>query len=159
MRLGFQARPRRPDELHLSAMVDVVFLLLIFFVLTFRIADVEGDFDIQMPSPGEGTNFRQVLPIHLRLQADTRGQLASISMNGVPLRDFDDLHRRIRQLCADEIPTSEQRERFEVLLDCDYRLDYQHTVHAIDAVSGYTDDNGAIVPLITNVKFMPARHS
>ncbi len=155
MRFGSSASSRRSDELPLSAMVDIVFLLLIFFVLTFRIADVEGDFDIQMPNTGTDVAFREILPIHLRLQSDEQGNLASIAMNGVALRDFDDLHRAVRELFSSEIPSTAERERFEVLLDCDYGLDYQHTVDAIDAVSGYRDDRGAVVPLITNVKFTP----
>ncbi len=33
-------------ELQLTSMIDVVFLLLIFFVMTFKIAAQEGDFSI-----------------------------------------------------------------------------------------------------------------
>ncbi|MEZ6121857.1 MAG: biopolymer transporter ExbD [Planctomycetaceae bacterium] len=33
----------------MSAMIDVVFQLLIFFMLTLKIVEPEGDFDINMP--------------------------------------------------------------------------------------------------------------
>ena len=40
-------------ELQMTAMIDVVFQLLIFFVMTFKIVLPEGDFNIRMPLAAE----------------------------------------------------------------------------------------------------------
>ncbi|MFY7967519.1 MAG: ExbD/TolR family protein, partial [Pirellulaceae bacterium] len=36
-------------ELQMTSMIDIVFLLLIFFITTFKIAAQEGDFNVKMP--------------------------------------------------------------------------------------------------------------
>ena len=36
-------------ELNMTSMIDIVFLLLIFFVMTFKIVELEGDFSVRMP--------------------------------------------------------------------------------------------------------------
>jgi len=47
------ARRRTPKsekvELQMTSMIDVVFLLLAFFVITYKTPEVEGDFAIRMP--------------------------------------------------------------------------------------------------------------
>ncbi len=40
-------------ELQMTSMIDIVFLLLIFFILTFKIAPQEGDFNIKLPKQGK----------------------------------------------------------------------------------------------------------
>ncbi|MFN7706716.1 MAG: ExbD/TolR family protein, partial [bacterium] len=70
-------------ELQMTSMIDIVFLLLIFFITTFKIAAQEGDFNVKMPLSGAGgapTDLTQ-LPIKLRMKADANGQLADISVN------------------------------------------------------------------------------
>ena len=32
------------QELNMTSMIDIVFLLLVFFVMTFKIVELEGDF-------------------------------------------------------------------------------------------------------------------
>ena len=44
-----RTRPHDTIRLQMAAMIDVVFLLLVFFVMTFRIVPVEGDFNVKMP--------------------------------------------------------------------------------------------------------------
>ena len=40
-----------PDEikLNMTAMIDIVFQLLVFFIMTFKVVAMEGDFNIRMP--------------------------------------------------------------------------------------------------------------
>ena len=45
-------------ETNMSAMIDVVFQLLIFFMLTLKIVEPEGDFNINMPAQGTPINSR-----------------------------------------------------------------------------------------------------
>jgi biopolymer transport protein ExbD len=36
-------------ELQMTPMIDIVFQLLVFFIMTFKIVSQEGDFNIKMP--------------------------------------------------------------------------------------------------------------
>ena len=36
-------------ELQMTPMIDIVFQLLVFFIMTFKIVTQEGDFNIKMP--------------------------------------------------------------------------------------------------------------
>lgn len=36
-------------ELSMTSMIDIVFLLLVFFVMTLRIRTQEGDFNVEIP--------------------------------------------------------------------------------------------------------------
>ncbi len=64
--------PSGPEAtLQLTSMIDVVFLLLIFFVMTFKIAAQEGDFSVKMPLQNAGGQPLEPdadLPIKLRLR-------------------------------------------------------------------------------------------
>ena len=61
--------------LEMTSMIDIVFLLLIFFVMTFKIVEMEGDFSIRMPlaSQNSGQVDPTDLPLKLRLRADDAG--------------------------------------------------------------------------------------
>ena len=37
-------------ELQMTPMIDIVFQLLVFFIMTFKIVAMEGDFNIRMPA-------------------------------------------------------------------------------------------------------------
>ena len=37
-------------ELQMTPMIDIVFQLLVFFIMTFKIVSMEGDFNIRMPA-------------------------------------------------------------------------------------------------------------
>ena len=69
--------PRRRLEkvaVNMTPMIDVVFQLMIFFMLTFNIIAPEGDFDVRMPlgkSSAEPLDDLQLPPIQVRLASDT----------------------------------------------------------------------------------------
>ena len=50
--MKFKSRSDEKVEMQLTSMIDIIFLLLIFFVMTFKIAAQEGDFNIRMPIGG-----------------------------------------------------------------------------------------------------------
>ena len=71
-------------ELQMTPMIDIVFQLLVFFIMSFKIASVEGDFNIKMPlgAPREGVpDPHQLPPIKLKLSANSSGQLTKIQLN------------------------------------------------------------------------------
>ena len=155
-------RNRQPDakvKLQMTSMIDVVFLLLIFFILTFKIVELEGDFAIRMPlaSNTAGQIDDSELPIKLRLVADEEGQLASIRLNDNDLgTDFDQLRAMILTIVGDNAGPSASSGGPEIEIDTDYNLRYENVVDAITAVSGYKIGNEN-VQLIQKIKFAPPR--
>lgn len=51
-------------ELNMTSMIDIVFQLLIFFIMTFKIVTEEGDFNIKMPlqSQASGEMLEELVP-------------------------------------------------------------------------------------------------
>jgi biopolymer transport protein ExbD len=68
----------------MTAMIDVVFQLLTFFMLTLKTVIVEGDFNIRMPL-GPSANSSPDVPIPplvLKMTATPEGRLASVQIGG-----------------------------------------------------------------------------
>jgi len=143
-------------------MIDVVFQLLTFFILSFKVVSLEGDFNIKMPlgaaRPGSITE-NTLPPMKVRMTADENGRLSSLKLNeytfGTDAEGFDALRRKVSSILSDAGGPS-VRETAEVELDCDFDLKYQYVIQAITAVSGYKQ-NGELVKLVEKVKFSPPR--
>lgn len=151
-------------ELQMVPMIDIVFQLLIFFVLTFKIAVPEGDFNITMPrndSSEKPIEDRVELPIHVHLVADDNGKLTNIRVNqresyGAGEAAFS----KLRSFVIEEVnrgPASglmSFREAGEVEFEVDPKLKYKNLIRAVTAVTGYTDDDDHIIRLVQKIKFM-----
>jgi biopolymer transport protein ExbD len=150
-----------PDkvEQNMTPMIDIVFQLLTFFVMTFKIASQEGDFNIKMPAMGTAAASDEEPPkeIKVRMQADANGRLAQMSMGDRVLSSFPALHAEIMALVGTDTGPGSMADKMEVELDCDYNLEYENVVNAITAISGRLDSNGHVVKLIEKVKFAPQR--
>ncbi len=159
-------------EIQMTPMIDIVFQLLVFFIMTFKIVAQEGDFNIKMPlvAPAAGQpDELQVETMRVRLEADGSGKLTRLLLNDRVLT-FLDINGKIQmKQLQDEIvamigtdrgPGSIQ-ENAEVELDCDFGLNYVHVIEAITAVSGYVgkdnQKNDIIIKLIEKIKFAPPR--
>ena len=154
---------RHGDEkaaLQMTAMIDIVFLLLVFFIMTLKIVSPEGDFDIRMPPETGETDHESwpIPPIHVRMLANADGSLRGVQMNTRTLsrqNPLDDLHLEIRQIIGDDTGPGSVAESTEVELDCDYNLDFKYVIAAITAVSGHVTDDGNVVKLVEKIKFSP----
>ena len=148
-------------EVQMTPMIDIVFQLLVFFIMTFKIVSQEGDFNIKMPlaAPSEGLPPEDLLPpMKVRLIASSSGELAQIKLNDDSFNvSFDRLHDFIIGLIGDERGPGSIQETAEIELDCDYNLKYEYVIQAVTAVSGYVDADGNIVKLIEKIKFSPPR--
>lgn len=145
-------------QLSMTAMIDIVFLLLVFFVMTFKISAQEGDFNIKMPTPGQGAaNDATELVMRLRLISDGRGQLQEIVLNDNLSfgTNWASLRAKMIELAGDPLGPAEN-EGPEVEIDLDYDLHYVSVVEAITSVTGYRAGDD-IVPLIQRIKFAPIR--
>ena len=146
-------------EINMTPMIDVVFQLMSFFMCSLKIVAPEGDFDIRMPlgkSAAAVVDDQQVPPIRVKLSAGGDGSLASISMNGNPIADFDELRKKVVSLVGKNRGPDSIADKTEVELDCEYGLKYVNVVRAITAVSGSVQD-GQIVELIKKIKFTPPK--
>jgi len=143
-------------ELQMTPMIDIVFQLLVFFIMTFKIVQVEGDFNVKMPigAPREGLPPEHLLPpMKLRLQADDSGRLTGSRLNQKSFDEWDELRGHIIGVLGDDRGPNSIQSTAEVELDCDYNLRYEYVVHAITAVSGYYDNNDNVVKLVEKIKF------
>jgi biopolymer transport protein ExbD len=155
LRRSYAGLPDKID-LQMTPMIDVVFQLLAFFLFSFKIMAVEGDFGIRMPLNAPGTpQIDQQLPIKVRLTADAQGNLASIQMADRTLPDFQALHQQIISLVGTDTGPGGAAANAEAELDCDYNLKYKYVIAAVTAVSGYMAPSGHIVKLIQKIKFAP----
>lgn len=145
-------------QLNMTSMIDIVFLLLIFFVMTFKIVELEGDFSVRMPLAGSDSVSMDPtdLPLKLRMRADERGRLTSISLNEINLgQDFDALRENVVSLIGTSTPIDGE-DGPEIEIDTDYNLRYEYVIDAITAVSGYKVGN-EVVKLIEKIKFAKPR--
>lgn len=157
-------REKRHDdkiELQMTPMIDIVFQLLVFFIMTFKIVLPEGDFNIRMPPPATQTNSQppETPTLTLRMTAGEEGVLTGLNLGDLSFSDddqssaFDKLRSHIRSLVEDEGGPGTASER-EVELECDYDLDYKYVIRAITAISGYIKD-GQRFKLIERIRFAP----
>lgn len=137
-------------RLQMSSMIDIVFLLLVFFVMTFRILPQEGDFAMEgaevagKPQIASTTN----LPLRLKLDATPAGGLSAMRLNGVRVASFDDLQARLIRL-----ETDGGLQDVVMTLDCDSHLKYENVIAALDHVTAYRDAVGRLKPLVATTRF------
>ena len=150
-----------PTPMDMTPMIDMVFQLLIFFMLTFKILAQEGDFGIAMPLAGVApgpVDEKLVPPIVVRLKADSNGVLTGISVNDKGFgTSYEGLHNFLHTLVGDERGPGSIQDSAEVELNCDYGLHYRYVVDALTAVSGYVGDDGSVIKLIDKIKFTPPK--
>lgn len=155
------AQEREKIELNMTSMIDIVFQLLIFFIMTFKIVLPEGDFNIRMPLASEQTSAEpsETPTLRLRIRAGDNGLLAGVTLGersfGNGADAFQQLHLHIRGLVDDEGGPGTASEQ-EVEIDADYDLRYDYIMRAITALSGYLE-NGQRHQLIEKIRFAKPR--
>ena len=156
-------RVEERPAVQMTPMIDIVFQLLVFFVMTFKIVSLEGEFNVKMPREAQPADLHppeNLPPLIVRLVAGRDGNLEKIVLND---RDFgvsfDKLHQFIISVMGDERGPGSLQEGAEVELDCDYGLHYDYVIQAVTAVSGYRDADGNTVDLVEQIRFAPARRA
>jgi len=139
--------PLEKPKINMTPMIDVVFLLLIFFVLTFRIIIPEGDFNVRMSPMGQvQAAVLDTDSVKVRLLADANGSLVAIQLNGEGIESFDLLRKYVLEI-------SLAKPDLEVELFPDENLRYEHVIRAITAVNGEILD-GQIRKISDKIKFV-----
>ena len=145
------------QRLQMTPLIDIVFLLLTFFIMTFKIVMPEGEFAVKMPLTGDTAQASPqtpfpVEPIRIRMVADAGGNLADIQVGSVKLGTQPNrLREQIIKLVG-PAPSEKDRETLEAIIDSDRKLKYQYTFDAFTEVSGYLSE-GQVVPLIDKISF------
>lgn len=136
--------PKMPEkvDIQMTPLIDIVFQLMAFFLMTFQVAPVEGDFNLKLPlmSRGHG-DVAEPERIVVRLRAGPNGELASVQIaSGAPiprgsapppfrvLRDF------VARKSAEARAAGRDEPDFE--LDADETLNYEHILTAIESIRG-----------------------
>jgi biopolymer transport protein ExbD len=144
-------------EINMTPMIDVVFQLLTFFLMTFKVAAAEGDFDLRLPRevpPTPGTADGYPDEILIRLTAGADGDLAAIQIETskpfvgpTAFAEVTRMSARIVQIARDagqEEPTAR--------IVADDGLRYEFVLQAIAAASSRLDAAGNIEPLFKKVR-------
>ena len=114
-----QAAPE-PSGFQIAPMVDIVFLLLIFFLVTWNFARYETELDVKVPTAKEGKESRRsVGEVIINVKSD-----GSIVMNRKTLtpEELGGTLRKISELYPDQA----------VVLRGDQSADYRHIVAVLD---------------------------
>ena len=142
-------------ELQMTPMIDIVFQLLVFFIMTFKIVSQEGDFNIKMPSASAQAgpvDVDQMLPMLLRITADEQGNMTSMKLDERNFGSFVELHEEIMRRYMTDSGPSAAAASAEVQLDCDFQLRYEYVIAAITALSGHRDGDN-VIRLVEKINF------
>ena len=162
-------------EAQMAPMIDVVFQLLIFFMLTLKIVEPEGDFTVNMPIGASAPASDSPKPpvIKVRMKADpVTGEMYSMTIARKELfanlggsqeekaaGAFQRLNSEILRVIGS--PNNPLAEDQEVELDPDYELNSKYLINAIGACRGRVqrnpDGTAQMIDYIKNIKFAPPR--
>ncbi|MBQ2619990.1 MAG: biopolymer transporter ExbD [Thermoguttaceae bacterium] len=160
------ARKTRETEklnINMTPMIDIVFQLLIFFVMSFKIVTPEGDFSVKMPmAPAEGKfdpeSTPPLPPIAIRLNASMNGQLLEVQCGSHNLGRGEAGLVNLRKFILQQVapkggrPNPEVARETEIELTCDFRLKYEYVIKCISYVTGYREGND-VVRIAEKIKF------
>ncbi len=161
------ARRKKTTEVKgdMTPMIDMVFQLLIFFILTLNIVDPEGDFYLRLPKPGAAqASESDIVPDVMRivLISNTNGDLTGLTVDNVQSRmrtstdpDEDDLRKRIRSKMGN---ASGKPEDFEIELGWGgpgaTSLKYRYVLKVIGICTGERQPDGTVKPLVQKIKLL-----
>ncbi len=160
--MKFRKDLSRPEDtrLNMTAMIDIVFQLLAFFIITFRITAQETDFTIKMPLQAQGSPT-EVIPdlIQVTLRSNESRNIAAIEVDNMLTQDrFEgpDMYNQLtnfveRTLAGNGDPTTANDVEVEFIIDSPLR--YRYTIMAIESVSGRILPDGSTKKLIEKIKF------
>ncbi|MEZ5942063.1 MAG: biopolymer transporter ExbD [Planctomycetaceae bacterium] len=145
-------------DIQMAPMIDIVFQLLIFFMLTLKILAPEGDFNINMPLGAPATPDPDVTPptnLDVVLTANDDGTLRQVALGGRPLgNNFPSCFQTLNQEIEIAVRDSKKfNEDIEVTLTPDYNLHHRYTVAAISACRGKVGPDGRTITFVEKIKF------
>ena len=107
--------------LSMTPLIDIVFLLLIFFLVSTRFADEDNELDVQLPTAAEAQPLTAT-PRELFINIDEHGQFYLGNQRLEP----DELRRQIEQAAINNPLTQ------SAIVRADRRCDWQYVASAFD---------------------------
>ena len=146
-----QRRSQEEVELNVTAMLDMAFQLLAFFILTFRPPPVEGQVSLRLPPPAAiNAHGKEVAGEVTKDSAQVKGldsliisvfsQTGSIDQLGVGedyLKGLPQLENRLKTTFADPNSPFEQ-----VIIQCDAKLKYGELMKVVEICTRQTLSDG-----------------
>lgn len=125
MLLTRQKQDLAPPQLNMASMVDVVFLLLIFFMCTSSISEPENSLSGQVShlGPGPGAQAADFLPRLIRLERVPEGVL--VTLEGTPCATFESL--------MEELQRTGGGKDTPILISGEGTVPFRYMVAALDA--------------------------
>lgn len=118
--MKFQSRQPEPANMQLAPMIDIVFLLLIFFIVTWQFTRSETELKVSVPTAEEGAEpDRQMGEIVVSILAD-----GTIRVEGATV-DLPQLHVKLSNIAG-------QYKNQPVRIRGDGEVAYQRIVQVID---------------------------
>ncbi|MBA4015639.1 MAG: hypothetical protein C0483_00480 [Pirellula sp.] len=157
---------KAPDkiDINMTPMIDVVFQLMAFFLMTFKVASVEGDFNLKLPKSerSAGAANTQTEMINIVMRAQATGDLAVMQIDAAPPTRWSNandaiLFADLRAKIAAKVNAARGagQEEPEVQIDADDNLRYEFIIKTVDAVSARVGEDGKVQQLAKKVKFAP----
>ncbi|MDG2388247.1 MAG: biopolymer transporter ExbD [Planctomycetaceae bacterium] len=162
-------------EPQMAPMIDVVFQLLIFFMLTLKIIEPEGDFTVNMPIGQSAAESDSPKPpvIKVRMKADpVTGEMYSMTIANKELfasapgasqeEKSSNAFKRLNSEILNAIgsPGNPLADDQEVELDPDFALNSKYLINAIGACRGRVqrvNGQARMIDYIKNIKFASPR--
>lgn len=152
-------------KLNMTSMIDIVFQLLVFFILTFKVVVQEGDYNVRMPlaaiTEEDTMDDDQPELIRVLLRAGESGAISTIEVDDeVEVKtlvgdNVVELYTQLNDYIDAKVSAGGDPEDgvdTEVEFDIDSNLKYGYTVRAIEAVSGKQLADGNVKKLVENIK-------
>ena len=149
-------------DIQMTPMIDIVFQLMAFFLMTFKVAATEGDFNLKLPKAerSAGAANTQTEMITIKLRSTANGELASLQIEaGAPMngKAIPSPFRRLREFIEIKVDNARKagQEEPEIQIDADDLLRYENIINTVEAVSATRGPDGSFQQLAKKVKFAP----
>jgi biopolymer transport protein ExbD len=147
-------------EVPMAPMIDIVFQLLIFFMLNLKIVAPEGNFNVNLPigAPSESVDPDPLPPIKVGLRSDADGNLTQLTLGQRNLGNDDLAFERLNSEILKIIgrPGNPLVKDIEVEIDADYEVHYKYIIKAISKCTGRLDPaTKQVVRYVEKIKFAP----
>ena len=147
-------------EIPMAPMIDIVFQLLIFFMLNLKIVAPEGNFNINMPigAPTAAAAEQNLPEIKVGIRSDRDGNLTQLTLGSKNLGNddmaFERLNKEILQIIGR--PGNPLTKDIEVEIDADFETQYKYVVKAISKCTGRMDPGTKqVARYVEKIKFAP----
>jgi biopolymer transport protein ExbD len=118
--MKFTSRQPEPAGIQLAPMIDIVFLLLIFFIVTWQFTRSETELRVSVPTAEQGADFnRPKGEIIINVLADNSIRVEGASVN------LNQLHEKLAAIAR-------QYQNQPVRIRGDAKVPYQRIVEVID---------------------------